>query len=122
MKKGFSYIELLIVIFIFEIILVIYFTAIGTFALTRHNRYKTAAYHFAAKKMEEIRNTPFNSVSTGTTTESVANLSQGVTTTTISQTATNLKEVEVKVDWQEQTRAKSLRLNTLVTLGGLNPQ
>lgn len=121
---GVSLIEVIISMAMIVVLLVLYTSAINTVAQTRKLRYENLAYHVASKKMEELRATPFASLSASGSI-SDAMLSQmpsgtGNFTTANYAPYSGMKEIMVTVTWNDGV-AKSVVLRTLAGSGGINP-
>ena len=121
---GFTIIETAIALLLVVVTVTIFGVALSTLPLTKTARNQNIAYHVAAKKIEEFRNTPFNSLPPGGafTDFGLANLASSTASYTITdyQGSADIKQVTVIVSWDEQGKQRSTSLETLISKGGLN--
>ena len=59
---GFSLIEVIVALALTIVTIVIFGAAVSSTPLTKTAKYQNIAYHVAEKKLEELRNTDFNSL------------------------------------------------------------
>lgn len=123
-RSGFSIIEVAIALLFIIVTVTIFGVAVSTVPLTKTARNQNIAYHVAAKKIEEFRNTPFVSLppSGSFTDPGLANLASSTASYTIAsyQGSADIKQVTVIVNWDEQGMQRSTSLETLISKGGLN--
>jgi len=120
-QKGFSIIEILITLFIIGVMMVLYYAALNSAALSKKLKNENLAYHSANKKMEELRGTPYDSLPpSGNFTDT--SFSTGSGTFEVNSVAgfTGLKEIVVTVSWNDGI-AKSVVIKSYSGSGGLNP-
>lgn len=125
LEKGFSLIETIIALGLVLATIFIFSSALSALPLTKSVRNQNVAYHIAAKRVEELRNTPFASLpaSGGNFTDlGLANLASSTANFTIGnyESSTQIKQVTVTVTWWEQAVAKNVILETLISNSGLN--
>ncbi|MDP3741451.1 MAG: prepilin-type N-terminal cleavage/methylation domain-containing protein [bacterium] len=121
---GFSLIEVVIALAIVLIAVSIFAVAINTVPLTKHARNQNLAYHLAAKKVEELRNTPFDSLpASGSFNDAgftdLPQASGNLAVANYSGSA-QIKRLTVTVSWSESGSSQSLVLETLMSDRGLN--
>ena len=123
-KNGFSIIEVAIALLLLLVTITIFGVALSTLPLTKTARNQNIAYHIAAKKIEELRNTSFASLPPGSsfTDPGLANLASSTASYTITdyQGSADIKQATVIVNWDEQGKQRSTSLETLISKGGLN--
>ena len=118
-QTGFSLIELMIVLVLITAAIAIFIRFTDTFSRIGRARNQIKSYHLAAKKLEELRNTPFvNLPVSGSFTE---NGSQGQLTLTDYQEKTDIKQVTVEVFYQDHSIQRRIQLDSLISKYGLNP-
>lgn len=120
--KGFSLIEMVVVIGIMGLALSAYAASIAAIPLLRNVRFTNLATDIAVKRMEEIKTFPWDTITgSGTMTDSTLTaLPKGAGVWEITVREVNLKEVMVRVQWEEpgQSKLKRFELRTYVTKGG----
>lgn len=126
MRKGFSLIEMIIALALVLATILVFAVALQSSPLTRHARNQNVAYHVAANKIEELRNTQFSSLpASGAFSDPGLGNLQGATaqlTITDYQGSSDVKQVVVTISWLEAGATKSLTLETLMSNSGLNKQ
>ncbi len=124
LKRAFSLIEVIIALAIVLATLTVFGAALSSLPLTKNARNQNLAYHIAAKKVEELRNTPFDQLpASGSFTDpGFSDLNGASGTQTVSNYAgsSSIKLLAVTVFWQDQTVTRSVTLETLVSDKGLN--
>lgn len=124
MRKGFSLIETIIALAIVLVTLTVFGVALGSLPLTKNARNQNLAYHIAAKKIEELRNTPFALLppSGSFSDAGLTNLEAGTGTLSITnyEGASQIKDLVVIVSWLEGGAARNINLETLISENGLN--
>lgn len=125
-QSGFSLIEIILAFFLIGVAITIFFSTIGSFLWTKGGKDQQLATRIAIKKMEEIRNTPFSSLpSSGPFSDpDLSKLPSGSGNLTVTDWNGNsgIKAVTVKVSWQQAQGTKEVRLDTLITKGGIGQQ
>lgn len=122
--KGFSLIEVIIGLGLLLVTLIIFAVAISTVPLTRTARNQNLAYHLAAKKMEELRNTPYASLPAGGSFTDPGLLSLPMPSASLAvssyQGSADIKTVTVTVAWNEAGAGRNVELWTLMSKTGLS--
>lgn len=122
--NGFTLIETIISLGLVVIVTIIFISALSTLPLTKNTRNENIAYHVAAKKLEELRNTPFASLPVSGTFVDAGLVALASSTAQFSitnyQSSNQIKQVVVTVSWLEQLTTKSAVLETLISQYGLN--
>ncbi len=122
--RGFSLIEIIISLGLILITITIFGVAVNTLPLTKNTRNQNVAYHIAAKKIEELRNTQFASLpaSGAFTDPGLLELASSSADLVVADyEASNLiKKVTVTVKWSEQANLRTFVLETLMSSNGLN--
>ena len=116
-RSGFLLIEVIIALALFIATLTIFGVVLSTLPLTKTARNQNLAYHIAAKKIEELRNTPFVSLpSSGSFVDAgFASLESPSGQLTVADYGSNqIKRVTVLVSWQEGGLARSVTMETLM--------
>ncbi len=124
---GFTLIEVIIALALLMATIIIFSSVLSSIPLTKAARNQNLAYHIAAKKIEELRNTPFNSLpSSGSFSDPALNKlenASGALTVADYEGASDIKKVTVTVVWTDPVGpAKSVALETLMSKNGLNKQ
>ncbi len=121
---GFTLIEVIIGLALLLATISIFGVAISTLPLTKTARNQNLAYHLAAKKLEELRNTPFAILPPGGsfTDPGLSNLPSSTASLTIAdyQDSSEIKRATVTVSWEDQGAARSIELDTLISQGGVS--
>ncbi len=122
---GFTLIEVIVALALLTATLVIFGSALSAIPLTKAARNQNVAYHVAAKKLEELRNTPFaNLPSSGSFADpALNNLSNASGQITIAdyEESTEIKQVTVTIWWSDPVGpTKSMSVETLMARNGLN--
>lgn len=125
MKRSFTIVEVLVAITVFALaMLMIFSVIIAGISINLKAKRKAIASYIAQKGMEEIRNTPFESLNSKEVDAS--GLPSGKEKWTFSpyenEPFDKIKKAEVRVEWSEGGTTKSVKYETLITNGGLNPQ
>lgn len=125
-RKGFSLIELVIALGVVALTVFVFGIAVSSLPLTKSTRNRNIAYHAAAQKLEELRNTPFASLpASGSFSypifSELTNASGQLTVSSYSGYDPNqIKAAAVTVTWYENGVAYNVRLDTLLSDSGLN--
>lgn len=123
--KGLSLIEIIIALALVVVTITIFGVALSSVPLTKTARNQNLAYHIAAEKIEELRNTPFASLPAAGSSfanPALANLPAGSAAFTIQnyQSDSKIKQVTVTVSWVDAGKTRSVVLETLMSERGLN--
>lgn len=121
---GFSLIEVIIALAVLLLAISIFGVALSTTPLTKTSKNQNLAYHIAAKKIEDLRNTQFASLppSGAFSDPALLNLPLASANLTISNYggSSQIKQTTVTVSWNEGGTPRSVILETLISQGGLN--
>lgn len=124
-QRGFTLIEIVMSLALVLSAIVIFSVALSGASLTTSTRMQNVAYHAAAKKMEEFRNTSFSSLppSGAFTDSALSSLPSSTASFVISayQGSSEIKDVSITVQWMERGIFKNVNLHTLMSQNGLNP-
>ena len=119
---GFSLIEIALSLFVILAIITIVLTTSATYNTSRKSNLQGVAGKIATRQIETLRNTDYDSVSSGTFNDTelakLPNPSAAQTVSTYSGDA-NVKQVLIQIDWQEGGINKSLKMDTLIYRNGL---
>lgn len=122
--KGFSLIEVIIALAIVLTTLTVFGVALSSVPLTKNARSQNLAYHIGAKKVEELRNTPFDSLPAGGafTDPGFSDLegASGIFTIANYSGSSSIKQIVVTVFWTDSGKTRSVVLETLMSDKGLN--
>lgn len=122
-QEGFTIIELLFSLALVAVMLVLYQVSLNTLKLNEVVRDREIALRIAQNKMEELRNTSYNSLpSSGTFADSLlTSLPSSSGNITVSDYDENIKQVSVIVQWHRPgTQSTSnVTLTTLIVSGGI---
>ena len=121
---GFTIIETAIALLLVIVTITIFGVALSSLPLTRTARNQNIAYHIAAKKIEEFRNTQFASLPPNSSfaDPGLANLNNASANFTLEDYggSSQIKIATVRVQWQEESRTRDVVLETLISDRGLN--
>ena len=115
-KKGITLIELVVAFALFSggSVAVIYMLSACMFADT-HLEQSIIAVNLANERMEEIKNTAFASISSGSETGSSIGFSVfDNRVVTVTNTAADLKDVKVEVQWTQKGGQQSVAVETYI--------
>ncbi len=131
-EKGFSLIEIVIIVLIAGFIVLLLSNLPSSLKLIGISNHESKAKEVAQKKVEDIRATPFANISLGTTPVEDAGLSslpggtgeiliEECPDTVCSTQAEKalIRKATVKINWIDHANQKEVKLTTLVTDGGL---
>lgn len=122
--SGYTLMEVIVALAIVLVMLVIFGGAVSTIPLTKTARNQNVAYHIAAKKIEELRNTAFASLpGSGPFSDSALSElpgSTGTLTIVNYESSTAIKHVTVQVSWSENATSRNVTLDTLISASGLS--
>jgi prepilin-type N-terminal cleavage/methylation domain-containing protein len=128
-NRGVTFIELIIAVSVLSIgILGLYLVIIFGIGVNREAKYLALSYEIANREIETVRNTSFTDLVNQTDgnfysgNADISKLPSGSGTLTIENYEGNdkIKEIIVKVTWQEQNTTKTTTVTTLATEGGIN--
>lgn len=121
--SGLSLVEIIVTIGLIAMTLLSYFMVLKTTALTRLSQRQTLAYQIALKKVEELKSLPLSALpASGFFSDTALSaLPQASANLIIGDYAgsTQIKEVEIIIIWQEANGQKEVKINTLLTEGGI---
>jgi Tfp pilus assembly protein PilV len=123
-QSGFSYIEVLVSLFMVSIALVLMHAAHNALLLNRTAQHRELALRIASSQIEVLRNTPLASLpNSGSFAHSLlTELPSGVANMTIGNFNARTWEVSVVVTWREPhspSTQQSVELATLMTENGM---
>ena len=122
--KGFTLIEVIIALALIVVTVTLLGVALSSLPLTKRARNQNLAYHIAAKKIEELRNTAFTSLpSPGPFSDpGLSDLASSTASFTITDYAgsAQIKKISISVNWYEQNQTRNVLLETLISNSGLN--
>ena len=99
-RKGFTLIEVMLTVFVLALTALIFAAVFPTSQISRMKAaYMSYAVSIARQKIEEQKSAGYAGILVGTITSPVDELPSGIETITITQYATNIKEVKVKITW-----------------------
>jgi len=103
-RRGVSFVEVIISIFMVAVITMIFGAIFSTGSIsTGKVEYATYALHFAQRSMEQVRGVSFNNLVNGSQVSAVSNLPPATCTITISPypdpSSVDLKKIVVNVTW-----------------------
>lgn len=117
--SGFTLVELLVVLFLVTVTIFVFLKSTDTLGRIGRSRNQTKAYHLAAKKVEELRNTPFENLpASGPFSDDGLS---GQLTLQDYEGHTDIKQVTVEVFFFDQSVQKKAQLDTLMSKFGFNP-
>lgn len=122
-SRGFSYVEVIVALFIVSALVASLGTLVRGLPLTRHIQHQDLALKIAKHQLESVRAGGYGSVpESGPFSDTqLSSLPSGTGALTVSDFNTETKQVTVTVSWKEpNTATSSLALDTLITeIGGL---
>ena len=121
-QNGFSTIESIFAILIIVIGLVAYTSSLNLVRGIKSAKFQDIAYHIASKQVENFRNTDFSSLpaSAAISDSRLELLPDGAGSFTITNLNSDLKQINVNVTWIELGNSKSVNLDTLIYVSGIN--
>lgn len=125
LQNGFSYIEVVLSLFLVLAMLTILFTSSGTLWTRRKSNLQSIAAKIASREIESLRNTDFASLpSTGSLSDpDLAKLPTGAATRTVSNYGSppdpTIKLITINVTWTERDISQEISLDTLISENGL---
>lgn len=122
-SSGFSFVEILISLFILGVMLLLYAAASNSTILNNNTRHKDIAQRIAITRLETLRSGKYiNLPSSGPFSDSMlSSLPKGQAQQIIVPVNSSTKQVTVTVSWQEpgNTNIQSIQFDTLITRNGL---
>lgn len=122
--SGFSLIEVIIALAVLLLAVSVFGVALSTTPLTKTSKNQNLAYHIAAKKIEDLRNTQFATLpASGPFSDpALSNLPLAAANLLISDYSgsSQIKQAAVTVNWNEGGTPRFVTLETLISQGGLN--
>ena len=121
-QGGLTSIEAIFAILIIVVGLVVYTSSLNLVRGIKSAKYQDIAYHIASKQVEDLRNTDFASLpaSATTTDPRLELLPNGAGFLTVTDINSDLKQINANVTWIELGNPKSVNLDTLIYIGGIN--
>ena len=130
-EKGFSFVEILLVIMVLGLIVTLIANLPNSITLIGSSKRYSLAKDIATKELENIRLKGYDNLgSIGTSTFSdsrLSSLASGSATLTIADCPvsickndeTDIKQVTVTLTWREKNQTRTINLATLIAEGGL---
>jgi Tfp pilus assembly protein PilV len=114
-KEGFSILENIISMAIFSVgILSISMLFTQTMTFTHNSEKMTVATNLAKGKLEELRNTPYTNIVSGTDSENIDNVQYDLEWTVTNDTPLNgVKKIVIEVSWVDLRKGHTIELSTL---------
>jgi type II secretory pathway pseudopilin PulG len=121
---GYSLIEVIIALALVVVTITIFGVAVSSTPLTKTARNQNLAYHIASKKIEELRDTAFDSLpASGAFADSgLAALASPTANLTVAdyEGSSEIKKITVVISWDEAGSTRNVTLETLISNTGLN--
>lgn len=122
--RGFSFIEVVVSLFIIGTVIVLSGAILKAAPLSRHAKYENLALSIAQNELEGLRSAGYSSLpASGSFSDSLlASLPSGSGTVSVSDFNTKAREAQVTVSWREEGSAatSTVTLTTLISsVGGL---
>lgn len=123
-KSGFSFLEVIVTLFIVGLTLVLYQAALGNVRIIRYAEDQEIALQVAGNKIEELRSGGYSALpASGNFSDSQLNaLSNSSAAMAITDFNASTKKVVITIQWKEPTSStlRNITLTTLITkTGGL---
>ncbi len=128
-QKGFSLVELLLVVLVAGIILMVLSNLTPTFNLLKTSSQENTSRQIVAKKIEDIRSEGYDSLANGSSSFSdnlLNQLPQSSALTIIEDCPANIclnnepiKKVTIEISWNENNKPQKFSATTLISKGGL---
>lgn len=128
-QTGFSLVEVLLVVIIAVLIIFTISNIPSSLKLVGASEQESLAREIAAKKLDDLRNMPYENLANGETSISDSRLgdlpgsSSSVSISDCSaQICTNneeMKLVEIKVNWTESGKVKNVAVSSFISEGGI---
>ena len=116
-NKGFTYIELALAMAIIAFIVLAFSQLFLRSTISvKSMEFQTLAYNFAGDKMEELKNTNFGIIASGTDSPTVSGKSFTRNVTVSELVTAKLKRVDIEVEWSEggESESKSIEISSLI--------
>jgi prepilin-type N-terminal cleavage/methylation domain-containing protein len=128
-NKGFSLIEVLLVVLVAGIILVVLANLTPAFKLLQTSSRENVARQIVSKKIEDIRTQGYDNLANGSSNFTDTRLNQLPQATaitliedcpsTICSNNEPIKQVSINVQWNENNQSKNFSITTLIAKGGI---
>lgn len=128
-EKGFSLVEVVLVVAIAGLIGLMIGNLPSSAKLVGNSRYESIAKEISSKSIEELRSITYDNLANGTTSISdprLSSLPNGSGEVTVNDCPVEIcteneqsKLVTVEINWTDAGSARNVRLDTLVSKGGL---
>jgi prepilin-type N-terminal cleavage/methylation domain-containing protein len=121
-SRGFTLIELIITLTIISIVLVGTITImLASQARGMEAQHEAAASSAAAKQVEVLRATAFDSIAVGTTSFTPSNVPALVSAQNVITTINaDLKQVMITITWKEGSRNQTVTISSYINRYGIN--
>jgi len=128
LKKGFSYVEILLSMFLILALVAILLTTTTTYIHSRRTNLQTIATKMASCEIERLRKLGFAQLPTdgsidASCTTDLSKLPAGTTTRLVADFGSppnpKIKQITVAVSWTEKGNAQQIKLETLISENGL---
>lgn len=127
--KGFSLIEVVIVIMIAGFIVIILAQLPNSLGLIGNSKHESIAKQIAAKKIEDLRSQTYDNLVNGQSVVTDSRFSELPSAggevqiedcpAEICKNNEQTKKITVTINWKDAGKAKTLNVNTLISKGGL---
>jgi len=128
-RPGFSYVEILLSMFLILALVAILLTTSTTYIHSRRTNLQTIATKMASCEIERLRNLNFTAVSSlppsgsldASCTNDLSKLPAGTTVRLVADFGSNpkIKQITAAVSWTEKGLAQQIKLETLISENGL---
>ena len=129
LKEGFSYVEILLSMFLILALIAILLTTSTVYIHSRRTNLQTMATKMASCEIERLRKLNFTSVELlppsgafdASCTTDLSKLPAGTTTRLVADFGTNpkIQQITTAVSWTEKGLAQQIKLETLISENGL---
>ena len=128
LKKGFSYVEILLSMFLILALVAILLTTTTTYIHSRRTNLQTIATKMASCEIERLRKLAFSSFPgngsfDASCTTDLSKLPAGTTLRLVADFGSppnpKIKQITVAVSWTEKGNAQQIKLETLISENGL---
>lgn len=128
--KAFSLIEIIIVVTVVGLIILVLSNLPSSFGLIGSGGYETIARQIAQKRIDDLRVQTYDNLANGTVPINDVRLNElpssaGSTLIqdcpqTICTGSELVKQITITIDWKESGKNKNVKIDTLISKGGLN--
>lgn len=125
-RPGFSYVEILLSLFLVIALIAILLTTSSTYIHSRRTNLQTMATKMASCELERLRKLAFSSLPgdgpfDASCTSDLSKLPAGSTTRVMAiyESNSKIKQVTAAVSWNDKGLAKQIKLETLISENGL---